>query len=202
MKNTKYIILFATVCCILLFSACNTQNPVDYNNKIIDTVNKAGEDLDAMNEAMSKEDFTSAESIRKQWEAKLVKALEELKTTKDFKGKSDLKNAGIASIELYQKIVGSDYKSLIELRLSLKSGAKVNETQIDALLENIVRNLEKATNDLKAASDRFEQEFTKPKQNHSLKYKNTFLLQDRITSTRSKETTLFIPISVFRSLFL
>ncbi|MBM9576920.1 hypothetical protein JWG45_07105 [Leptospira sp. 201903070] len=161
MNNTKYITVFATFCCILVFSACNTQDPVAYNNKIIDTVNKASEDLEAMNDAMSKEDFATAETVRKQWEEKLTKALEELKSTKEFKGKNDLKNAGIASIELYQKIVGSDYKSLIDLRLSLKSGAKVNETQIDQLLENINRNLEKATNDLNAASDRFGQEFAK-----------------------------------------
>ncbi|WP_425529172.1 LIC11966 family surface protein [Leptospira stimsonii] len=99
-----------------------------------------------------------SETVR---EGKLAKALKELKATKDSKGKNDLKNAGITSIESYQKIVGSDDKSLIELRLGLKSGAKVNETQIDALLENINRNLEKATNDLKAASYRFGQEFAK-----------------------------------------
>ncbi|TGM57037.1 LIC11966 family surface protein [Leptospira adleri] len=161
MKNIKYITVFATICCIFILSSCETQNPVDYNNKIIDTVNGAGEDLDAMNDAMSKEDFAAAESIRKQWEGKLIKALEEMKKTKDFRGSNVLKNAGIASIELYQKIVGSDYKSLIDLRLSQKIGIKVNEAQIDSVLNSINQNLTKATNDLNSASDQFGQEFAK-----------------------------------------
>ncbi|MBM9501350.1 hypothetical protein JWG44_13920 [Leptospira sp. 201903071] len=161
MKTMKNITIFATISCLLLVSACTSQDPVAYNNQIIDTVNGAGQDMDAMNDAMGKEDFTAAETIRKQWETKLATALEELKKMKDFKGNGSLKNAGIASIELYQKIVGSDYKSLIDLRVGIKNGAKADEAQIDTLLDRINQNLAKATNDLNAASDKFGQEFTK-----------------------------------------
>ncbi|TGM99074.1 LIC11966 family lipoprotein [Leptospira yasudae] len=162
MKKQSLTLMFAALGCIfLLATGCNSQDPVSYNNKIMDVLNGSTDDMDALNDAMVKEDYAAAETVRKSWEAKLVKASETLKGIGDFKGNSDFKNTAVKAIDSYKNSVSNDYKQLIELRTSLKAGAKVDEAKIDDLLNRINHDFEKAANELNAASDKFEKDFNK-----------------------------------------
>ncbi|MCG6193515.1 ErpY-like lipoprotein [Leptospira sp. FAT2] len=163
MKKQSLTRILAALGCIFLLATigCNSQDPVSYNNKIMDVLNGSTDDMDALNDAMVKEDYSEAETVRKSWEAKLVKASETLKGIGDFKGNSDFKNTAVKAIDSYKNSVSNDYKQLIELRTSLKTGTKVDEGKIDTLLNKINQDFEKAANELNAASDKFEKDFNK-----------------------------------------
>ncbi|RHX94108.1 hypothetical protein DLM76_14200 [Leptospira yasudae] len=160
-KQSLTLMLAALSCIFLLATACNSQDPVSYNNKIMDVLNGSTDDMDALNDSMVKEDYAAAETVRKSWETKLVKASETLKGIGDFKGNSDFKNTAVKAIDSYKNSVSNDYKQLIELRTSLKAGAKVDEGKIDDLLNKINHDFEKAANELNAASEKFEKDFNK-----------------------------------------
>lgn len=162
MKKQTTISFLAAVACILLFSAgCNSQDPVSYNNKIMYVMNASTDDMDAMNAAMEKEDYTTAETVRKTWEEKLVKSAEAIKGIGDFKGDSNFKNACVKAIDSYKTSVSVDYKELIALRESQKNGGKADENKINDILNKINQSFEKAATDLNAASDKFEKDFAK-----------------------------------------
>ncbi|AXR60005.1 hypothetical protein DQM68_04085 [Leptospira mayottensis] len=92
MKIQKLTIVFMIIGGILLLTyGCNSQDPVSYNNKIMDILNDSTRDMDTMNTAMVKEDYAVAETVRKSWEEKLVKASENLKSVGDFKGDSNFR---------------------------------------------------------------------------------------------------------------
>ncbi|WP_040912836.1 LIC11966 family lipoprotein [Leptospira kmetyi] len=160
-KQTTFTFLAAIVCILLLNTGCNSQDPISYNNKIMEIMNGSTDDMDALNDAMGKDDYVTAESIRKTWEEKLTKSAESLKSIGDFKGDSNLKNVSIKAVETYKNSVGSDYKQVIELRSGLKSGTKVDESKIDFLLNKINVDFEKAGYELNSASDKFEKDYNK-----------------------------------------
>lgn len=160
-KSISLSIIAMTIACSSFLFSCNSSDPVAYNNKIMDAINQSENDMTSMNEAMEKEDFSAAESIRTTWEANVIKGLEEVKKMGDFKGDTTLKNACIKSMETFKNSVSIDYKQLIEMRTALKNGDKVDEQKIDELLEKINKDFEKAANDLNAASEKFGQTFVK-----------------------------------------
>ncbi|TGL95170.1 hypothetical protein EHQ76_16945 [Leptospira barantonii] len=162
MKKQNITLFLAAFVCILLLSAgCNSQDPVSYNNKIMEVMNTSTDDMNSMNDAMEKEDYTTAETVRKNWEAKLVKSSETIKGVGDFKGDSNFKDVCVKAIDSYKNAVSVDYKVLIELRASQKNGATVDENKISQTLNRINDSFEKASNDVNAASDKFEKDFAK-----------------------------------------
>lgn len=157
MKTQNILKLAATLGCIFLLASGCKQDPVDYNNKIMEVLNSSITDLDALNAAMEKEDLANAESVRKTWETKLVSSLDKLKGIGDFKGDASFKNASVQALETYLNIVSKDYKRLIELR---GLGDKADGNEINQVLNRINQDFEKAANTLNAASDKFAKEYT------------------------------------------
>ncbi|KAA1288192.1 hypothetical protein E4413_10380 [Leptospira interrogans] len=156
MKKHYISKIIITACCIFLLTYGCKQDPVDYNNKIMEIMNASTNDLDALNAAMEKEDLTNAENVRKAWETKLVSSLDKLKGISDFKGDSSFKNASVQALETYLNIVSKDYKRLIELR---GLGDKADSNEINQVLNRINQDFEKAANTLNAASDKFAKEY-------------------------------------------
>lgn len=148
--------VIATVCCTLLLVSGCKQDPVDYNNKIMEVLNSSTSDMDALNAAMEKDDFTNAENVRKAWESKLTSSLDKLKGIGDFRGDSNFKNASVQAIETYLNVVSKDYKRLIELR---GQGEKADPNEINPILNRINQDFEKAAHTLNAASDKFAKEY-------------------------------------------
>ncbi|ASV10592.1 LIC11966 family lipoprotein [Leptospira santarosai] len=142
MKNKIVSTLIVTIGCIFLASGCK-QDPVDYNNKIMEVLNASITDMDA-------------ENARKAWETKLVSSLDKLKGIGDFKGDSSFKNASIQALETYLNVVSKDYKRLIELR---GLGDKADPKEIDQILTRINQDFEKAATSLNAASEKFAKEY-------------------------------------------
>lgn len=122
----------------------------------MEVLNGSIDDLDALNSAMEKDDFTNAETVRKTWEEKLKQASEKLKGIGEFKGNSDFKNASIQAIETYKNVVGKDYKRLIELR---GLGSKADQNEVNEILNRINQDFEKAATTLNTASDKFAKEY-------------------------------------------
>ncbi|MDL5244653.1 ErpY-like lipoprotein [Leptospira weilii] len=156
MKSKISFTLIAASLVFFLASGCK-QDPVGYNNKIMEVVNASITDIDALNAEMEKEDLTNAENVRKAWETKLASSLDKLKGIGDFKGDSGFKNASIQTLETYLNIASKDYKRLIELR-GLKDKADSNE--INQILNRINQDFEKAGTSLNAASEKFAKEYT------------------------------------------
>ncbi|TGK33245.1 hypothetical protein EHQ12_18095 [Leptospira gomenensis] len=156
-KRNLPIVWIATICCIYSLGIGCKQDPIEYNNKIMDVLNGSIADMDALNAAMEKEDYSGAENLRKAWETKLNQSVETLKSIGDFKGDAAFKNAGIQGLEIYRNVATQDYKRLIELR---SLGDKANVTEADRLLDQINQNFEKAANLLNTASDAFAKEHT------------------------------------------
>ncbi|AXR61187.1 LIC11966 family lipoprotein [Leptospira mayottensis] len=163
MKKQYVTTVIATVSYILLLaSGCSKQDPVDYNNKIMEVLNSsinynsATSDMDGLNITLANDDFTNAENARKAWESKLTSSLDKLKRIGDFKGDSGFKNAGIQAIETYLKVVSKDYKRLIELRAQKD---KADQNEIIQISNRINQDFEKAANTLNAASDKFAKEY-------------------------------------------
>ncbi|WP_032930677.1 LIC11966 family lipoprotein [Leptospira santarosai] len=153
MKNKIVSTLIVTIGCIFLASSCK-QDPVDYNNKIMEVLNASITDMDVLNAAM--DNLTNAENARKTWETKLVSSLDKLKGIGDFKGDSSFKNASIQALETYLNVVSKDYKRLIELR---GLGDKADPKEIDQILTRINQDFEKAATSLNAASEKFAKEY-------------------------------------------
>ncbi|AVV49292.1 LIC11966 family lipoprotein [Leptospira santarosai] len=153
MKNKIVSTFIVTIGCIFLASGCK-QDPVDYNNKIMEVLNASITDMDALNAAM--DNLTNAENARKAWETKLVSSLNKLKGIGDFKGDSSFKNASIQALETYLNVVSKDYKRLIELR---GLGDKADPKEIDQILTRINQDFEKAATSLNAASEKFAKEY-------------------------------------------
>ncbi|UZN08817.1 ErpY-like lipoprotein [Leptospira santarosai] len=153
MKNKIVSTFIVTIGCIFLASGCK-QDPVDYNNKIMEVLNASITDMDALNAAM--DNLTNAGNARKTWETKLVSSLDKLKGIGDFKGDSSFKNASIQALETYLNAVSKDYKRLIELR---GLGDKADPKEIDQILTRINQDFEKAATSLNAASEKFAKEY-------------------------------------------
>lgn len=149
-------IFTATIGCIFLLASGCKQDPVDYNNKIMEVLNGSTDDLDTLNAAMEKEDYTTAENVRKAWEGKLNQSSDKLKGLSDFKGDSNFKNASVQAIETYKNIVSKDYKRLIELR---SMGAKADQNEVNDILNRINQDFEKAATSLNVASEKFSKEY-------------------------------------------
>ncbi|EPG83623.1 hypothetical protein LEP1GSC048_1141 [Leptospira santarosai serovar Shermani str. 1342KT] len=147
--------LIVTIGCIFLASGCK-QDPVDYNNKIMEVLNASITDMDALNAAAAMDNLTNAENARKAWETKLVSSLDKLKGIGDFKGDSSFKNASIQALETYRNVVSKDYKRLIELR---GLGDKADPKEIDQILTRINQDFEKAATSLNEASEKFAKEY-------------------------------------------
>ncbi|MDI7196954.1 ErpY-like lipoprotein [Leptospira santarosai] len=155
MKNKIVSTLIVTIGCIFLASGCK-QDPVDYNNKIMEVLNASITDMDALNAAAAMDNLTNAENARKAWETKLVSSLDKLKGIGDFKGDSSFKNASIQALETYLNVVSKDYKRLIELR---GLGDKADPKEIDQILTRINQDFEKAATSLNEASEKFAKEY-------------------------------------------
>ncbi|MDV6237135.1 hypothetical protein CH379_016000 [Leptospira ellisii] len=138
------------------FFHCDSDNALTYGNRMMDAINRSTEDMEPMNDALSKEDYVLAERIRKSWEKKLKTAIEEVESIGDFKEDPSYKNACLSAMEIYENSIGTDYKRLVELRKNEKNGIEIDRTELRTLSRRIDRDLKKAAQELNAASEKFE----------------------------------------------
>lgn len=159
--KTLFSICLVAVLCFGM-SSCGA-NAVDYNNKFITIMNDMDSEMTEMNNAMMAEDYAKAEEVRKAWDAKVEKALEDVKAAGDFKGDASFQEAVLSALTAYQGILKNDYKKLIEMRIANK-GQELTAESIAAeniALMNINNAFQKAGNELNSASAEFESKYSK-----------------------------------------
>ncbi|TWP24395.1 hypothetical protein ETU10_03895 [Apibacter muscae] len=150
----KLAVKFLGVLSVLfLMVSCSGQNPVEYNNKIMNSLNKLQEDQKNMNSAMTSNDLKKAEEVRAKWEGNVNEVIKEITKIGDFKGDSSFKDATLKSLNQYKEIITVKYKELIDI--SSKEGTDSKQLQ---LLNEINNGFYEAINAVNDASRKFEQE--------------------------------------------
>jgi hypothetical protein len=151
MKSVVKKTLF-TVGLSLSLLSCSKQDPVEYNNQMMNIINTSEDDMSTMNSAMMSNDFNKAEEVRKKWLSKLEKQIKDIEAMGDFNGDASFKNAVSKAMKKYKEVVATDYSKLIEIRKT-PDESKIQEEE--TVLNNINNKLEEAANELNKASTDF-----------------------------------------------
>ncbi|WP_160715407.1 LIC11966 family surface protein [Chitinophaga solisilvae] len=160
MKKVKPV--FALLGAALFFASCGSApSPVEYNNKLMTIINENEKNMNAMNTAMSAQDFTKAETVRKTWSEQLGKSISEVDKMEAIKDDEGLKSSVADGLKDYKKVVEEDYKSLIGLRAKEKEGDSTVQAGILATLEKINHSLETTGGKINKAAADFEKKFSK-----------------------------------------
>ncbi|MBV7532134.1 hypothetical protein [Chitinophaga sp. sic0106] len=162
MKKVNSILpLFGAAFISMNIASCGTTaDPVEYNNKLMTVMNENEKDMNAMNGAMSSQDYTKAETVRKSWSEHLdasIKTVDKMEAIDD----AGLKAAVSEGLKNYKKLADEDYKTLIDLRTKEKTGDVTVQPQIQANLDKINHSFDAIGNKINQASDAFEKKATK-----------------------------------------
>lgn len=157
-KLTTMMALFGS----LFFASCgNTPNPVEYNNKLMTVMNENEKHMNAMNAAMTGDDYAKAETVRKTWSEQLGKSIGEVEKLGTIKEDGGLKTAVTEGLKGYKQIADESYKQLIELRTKEKGGDTTVQAQIQTALDKINTSFETIGGNINKASDAFEKQVNK-----------------------------------------
>lgn len=159
--NTILALIGAAVISISIASCGSTQDPVEYNNKLMTVMNNNEKDMNAMNGVMSSQDYTKAETIRKEWSEHLQQSIAEVTKMDGLKDDAGLKSAVEEGLKGYKKLADEEYKILIDLRNKEKSGDATVQPQIQAALNKINTSFDAIGGKINKASDEFARNASK-----------------------------------------
>ena len=113
------------------------EEHIHYSNEIYWITKKVWDMMELMNEAMSKQDYDEAESVRLDWLKLVDIARDELDEVGDFKWNSYLKEAAIKFLHSYKTLLENGYKKLIELRKNWEKWTSEEQRQLKENNEDI-----------------------------------------------------------------
>jgi len=160
--TAKNIALMSLLALLSLFIAsCGSQDPADYNNKLMAVINEHTKSMKDMNTAMMSQDYTKAETVRKEWSGKLAQSIAEVDKIKPLSDDEGLRAAIAEGLKGYKKLMDEDYKQLIALRIQEKNGNNAVAPQVDALLEQVNKDFEAIGAKINQAGTAFENKYSK-----------------------------------------
>ncbi|WP_291912183.1 hypothetical protein [Chitinophaga sp. CB10] len=160
-KVNSILALFGAALISMNVVSCDTAvDPVEHNNKLMTVMNENEKDMNAMNGAMSSQDYAKAETVRKSWSEHLDKSIETVGKMKSIDD-AGLKDAVTQGLKDYKKLADEDYKTLIDLRTKEKGGDLTVQPQIQSTLDKINHSFESIGNKINQASDAFEKKVRK-----------------------------------------
>lgn len=159
MRNLKAMTVTLAILSLGLFFGCgSSQDPAEYNNKLMALMNKNETDMTSMNTAMSAHDYQKAETARKTWEGDLDAALKQAKEAGDFKRDDSLKRIIVDGLNAYKRIVSYEYRELIVIRSKDNANRQIKERE---LLGHINEMFEEVGNTINKASSDFQTKYAK-----------------------------------------
>ncbi|SHL66663.1 hypothetical protein SAMN05444266_104329 [Chitinophaga jiangningensis] len=160
-KVNSILAIFGAAFISMNVASCGSApDPVEYNNKLMTVMNENEKDMNAMNGAMSSQDYSKAENVRKSWSEHLSKSIETVDKMESIDD-AGLKAAVSEGLKNYKKIADEDYKTLIDLRTKEKSGDVTVQPQIQSTLDKMNNSFDAIGNKINQASNAFEKKATK-----------------------------------------
>ena len=164
------------------------EEHIHYSNEIYWITKKVWDMMELMNEAMSKQDYDEAESVRLDWLKLVDIARDELDEVGDFKWNSYLLDSAIKYLHSYKTLLENGYKKLIELRKSWNKWTPEEQKQLKENNEDIALFTE-IFND---SVDEFVSQYDSDGNFIESSFENPFLEQAKSLDTSSDP--LFEPI--------
>ncbi len=98
-------------------TAQKITDPVVYNDKIVEYQDQIGYAMVAMNEHIGTDESTlsSAEELRLDLLKIIVESISGIKKMQAFDGNDDMRKAGLALFQFYERAVATDYKEAISI---------------------------------------------------------------------------------------
>ncbi len=161
-KKVLNFSVFFSIFALFVFSGCGGSSskysdPIDYNDAIIDEVNKVGDYVSMLDSLAGEDDFDyeNYEKVRKEGLKQIELAKKEVEKIGDYKGDSDLKDATLTLLDEAKELLEYNWKEIGE---KMRDADKLSDDELYDLVD-FIDNTYNKQDEITAEFDEVHQKF-------------------------------------------